>query len=192
MHLHHEGNESLVLDIGCHEWYNGVRLLGIKEGASLGNITQGPQPYMYIRKYWPKLMKPVHGTIQIGFCKIMKIGDKWFTEYPKHGDSMDNWEPEFLVTSMEQIGGTKRFSTTIGGYYGFFRYGLKEVAMIAPPGANAYALAGDPTFDGPERHKVAVKFYKITTDTSKRVMRQDELKNNYDTLMKLVEENTEE
>jgi hypothetical protein len=186
MHLHHDGEESLVCDVGCHEWYDGVRLLGLKKDACTPWIHQGPQPSTFVRKHWQKLMKPVKGKGELHFCKIMKVGRHWFTEYSKHGESLDTCEPEFLVTSMEKVGEIQEFHTPIGGFELFFRYGIREVKMIAPYGSNAYAIVGDPVMEGQKYHRAQLQFYKITADTTKRVLRSDEIKNDYDALMRII------
>lgn len=189
--MHHEGNESLVCNVSCHEWWNGVRLLGIRKGAKVNGIHQGARAYELLRKHWKDLMKPVEdGKVYPGFCHILQVGEQWFTDYPKQGESMDNWEPEFLVQSVENIGEPVVFKTTIGGYHGFFRYGIQEIKRISPPEANAYSFTDEPQCiweDGnPKYHTRTVQFHRIAFDPSQRLMRVAELVNDYDLLMQLV------
>ena len=103
---------------------------------------------------------------------------------------MDTGEPEFHVISLEKIGKPVKFTTTIGGYRGFFKYDIKEVEAIAPRGADVYTLAGDIEIisheGNPEYHRVPVQFYRAEVDTSQRLIREDELCNDYKTLMKLI------
>lgn len=103
---------------------------------------------------------------------------------------MDTGEPEFHVISLKKIGKPVEFTTTIGGYHGFFKYDIKEVEAIAPRGANVYDLAGDIEVifhDGtPGYHRVPVQFYRAEVDTSQRLIREDELCNDYEALMELI------
>jgi hypothetical protein len=186
-HLHHEQNESLVNDVGCHEWSNGVRLVGIKAGGDIRTgLHKGPSAHDLLRQHWQDLFFPVEQKMDIGFRALMKINNQWFTQYLKDGERMDAWEPEFIVTSMEKIGEPTLFQTTIGGYHGFFKYGIKEVEAIAPQNANAYSFASEPQISG-EHHIATVQFYRITADTTKRLMKADKLAHDFDLLMKLVE-----
>lgn len=192
--LHHEGNESLVLDVSCHEWWNGVRLVGIKAGGSIiSGIHAGPDARALLRKHWRELMVPIFppDINLVGFCALMKIGSQWFTQYPKQGEAMDTWEPEFAVVSTKKIGQPVLFRTTVGGgYYGFFRFGINEVKAYAPPGANAYYFVGEPQIESrdgnPEYHTAMVQFYLIGADTTLRLIRSDKLCHDYDTMMRLL------
>ncbi|MBU1755219.1 hypothetical protein KKH81_02990 [Patescibacteria group bacterium] len=194
-HLHHEGNESLVLDVSCHEWWNGVRVVGIQAGGNIrSGLNKGPDAYKLLRKYWRDLLVPVKKQEDVGFRGLVQIGDQWFTQYPKIGEGMDTWEPEFVVTSMEKVGAPVVFRTTVGGYHGFFKFGVNEVQAIAPPNANAYFFVGEPQNewnDGNPTHQTCeVQFYRIEADTSKRMVRADKLVHDYDTMMKLVAKET--
>ena len=191
--LHHEGNESLVLDVSCHEWFNGVRLVGIPVGSNISSgIHPGADVYGLLRKFWQKLLLPVANSEPVGFSALVKVGDQWFTQYPKAGESLDTGEPEYIVTHLETISEPVLFRTTIGGYHGFFRYGINEVQSIAPPNANAYFFVTDPILErregeDPTHQTAMVQFYRATVDTSNRLTRSDALANDYDTLMKLVD-----
>lgn len=191
--LHHEGNESLTNDVGCYGWYDGVRLVGIKAGASVRTgIKKGPDAYMLLREHWQKLLRPVFPPdipSAIGFRALVQIGKQWFTQYPKIGERMDTWEPEHVVTSMEKIGEPALFRTTVGGYHGFFKYGTNEVEAIAPPNANAYCTVSDPQIEwnggNPTHHTIMVQFYRIEADTTKRLMRAEILSRDFEKMMKL-------
>ena len=193
--VHHERERrvpsSIANYIGCHEWSNGVRLIGVRSKGPVSDIHTGPDSHKLLRSQWQKLMRPVTQRMPLGFCVLMNIGEELFTQYPKMGERMDNYEPEFKVTSTELIGEPVEFVTTVGGYHGFFKYGIKEVNVLAPPTANAYKLAGEPeiiwTDGNPTHHKVLVQFYKVEADTSQRLIREEELRNNYDLMMELVE-----
>ena len=187
MHMCHEGKESLVCDVDCHEWWNGVRLLGIREGADLGSIHRGADVGELLVHNWRSLMRPVEGSVAIGFVRIFQFGGRMFTQYPKVGERMDTHKPEFLVTSIRHVGEPVQFRTTIGGYHGFFKYGIKEVETIAPPEANAYDLVGDISMTEDQKHHEAmIQFYRIEADTSQRLIREKDLANDFETLMQLV------
>ena len=189
--LHHEGNESLVSDVSCHEWWNGVRVVGIQSGDNIrSGLHQGPDAYRLLRKYWCDLLVPVKEQETIGFRALLQIGEQWFTQYSKAGERMDTWEPEYVVTSIEKIDQPVLFRTIVGGYHGLFKFGVNEVQAIAPPNANAYFFVGEPQnewHDGNPTHQTCmVQFYRITVDSTKRMVRSDNLAYDYETLMRLV------
>jgi hypothetical protein len=199
MNLHHvedepdgrrESYESLVCDVSCHEWSDGTRLVGIRQGIEVINIAKGPEDIEeLIRKNWQKLMKPAPETKYVGFRNLIKINQNtWFTETLKKGNSMDSGEPEFLVTSIEKIEGPLDFVTKIDGYPIFFRYDMKDVVRIAPKKANAYSIIGDPDFLASDRnyHRASIQFYRVKIDTSRRLMRPTEISQNYDKLIVLL------
>jgi len=97
---------------------------------------------------------------------------------------MDTGEPEYLVKKWEKVGGPVQFSTTGNGSV-FFKYGLKEVQRLAPTGANAYDIVGDPV-PVEKMHVCTVQFYKVEADTTKRLVREDELSRDYETMMSLL------
>jgi hypothetical protein len=184
-HLHHEGDESLTNDVSCHEWWNSVRVVGIKAGGSIrSGLNEGPDAYQLLRKNWRDLLVPVKKEKEVGFCALVQIGEQWFTQYPKVGERMDTWEPEYVVTSAMKVGKPVLFRTTGCGSV-FFKFGVNEVKAIAPSNANAYFMVGEPTPEGDD-HVCMVQFYRIEADTSKRLMRADKLAHDYDTMMKLV------
>ena len=192
-HLCHEGNESLTLDVGCHEWWNSVRLVAIKPGGNIRTgIQTGPDAYRLLRDHWRELLIEVENPEQLGFRALVQIEDQWFTQYPKQGARMDTWEPECVVTSMRKVGEPVLFKTTVGGYHGFFRFGLSEVESLAPPGANAYNFVSDPEIEwvdgNPEYHTTMAQFYRIEADSSRRLIRADQLRHDYDKMMKLLRE----
>jgi len=199
-HCHHEGHESLTLDIDCHEWWNGVRLIGIKAGNSvISNIHQGPDVRRLLHNHWRDLLMSVAQPLtSIGFRHLVRIGDQWFTDFPKQGASLDTCEPEYVVTSQREVGQPVLFRTEIAGYHGLFKYGIKDVDAIAPPEANAYFFVDDPAVEwndgSPTHHFAQVQFMCVETDTTKRVMRSNELRHDYDRMMELLarEEEREE
>ena len=190
-HLHHEGNESLTNDVSCHEWWNGVRVVGIQAGGSIrSGLNKGPDADELLRKHWRDLLVPAKKQEDVGFRALVQIGKQWFIQYPKVGERMDTWEPEYVVTSAKKVGKPVLFRTTSGGSGVVFKFGVNEVKAIAPPNANAYFFVGEPVPEGSAYHVCMVQFYQIEADTSKRVMRADKLAHDYDTMMKLVAKET--
>ncbi len=192
-HMCHERNESLTLDVSCHEWGNGVRIVGIKAGGSIkSGLHHGPDVYELLRKHWRELLVPMFppDIALVGFRALMPIGDQWFTQYLKKGKGMDTWEPEYVVTSIEKIGEPVLFRTTVGGYHGFFKFGVNEIQAIAPPKANACLFVSEPEnewHDGNPTHQTAMaQFYQITVDASKRMMRANQLAHDFEKMMSLL------
>jgi len=190
--MHHEGNESLVHDVDCHEWWNGVRLVGIKAGGCLRTgLEAGPDAYRLLRQHWRELLVPMPEPEMVGFRGLMQIEDQWFTQYPKAGDGLDTWEPEYAIMALEKIGEPVFFRTEVGGYHGFFKFGANEVQAIAPPPANAYYFTGEPEIEwhdgNPTHHTCLVQFYRVEADTAKRLMRRSQLSHDYERMMQLLE-----
>jgi len=180
--------ESLWCDVSGHGWNDGTRLLAIPKGARPGRIHPGVGfVHGIVREHWQKLLQPVKRNNLVGFRALVQIGDQWFSQYPKNGPGMDAYEPEFCVTSIEPIGGVMDFVTPTLGYYGFFKYDIREVRRRAPLGANAYALAGEPkNIGGAEFQQCPIQFFRVTLDTTRRVRREADVENDFDTLMRLI------
>ncbi|MBP6883749.1 MAG: hypothetical protein KBC06_00760 [Candidatus Pacebacteria bacterium] len=192
-HLHQDGEESLTLDVSCHEWWNGVRLVGIQVGDEIhSGIQKGPDAHNLLRKHWRDLLVPVKKPEDVGFRGLMQIEDLWFTQYPKVGERMDTGEPEYLVISMEKVGDPVIFRTPVAGHHVFFKFGVNEVQAIAPLNANAYFFVGEPQNEpvefpnGHEYQTCEVQFYRIEAYTSKRMIRANKLAHDYDTMMSLL------
>lgn len=179
-------------DVGPYEWWNGTRMFGVQESGIAG-IRKGPDAYNLLRQNWRELMEPSGLTTTIdGFFVLTQFPDKtWFTQVDKPGEGMDTNEPEFLVTSIENIGKPVQFSTDVRHYHGFFKYAKKEARAVLPPEANAYTLVGDPTNvweDGnPVRQVCLVQAYRVEIDRSRRLVRKKVLANNYGRMMQLLE-----
>ena len=182
---HREQRKSLASDVECHEWWNGVRIVGIPRNAGMIRMHAGlPNRRETFDKHLDKLWvpNPGGGPITHGFWHLIEVGERMFTDYPKAGERMDTGEPEFAVTSIEPAGEVE-FSTTIGGYYGFLKYGIDEVRRIAPQGANAYTL-GDMRIEG-ERHVGPATFYRVGVDTSRRLRRMADVYRDFDLILAL-------
>lgn len=183
---------SLTCEVGCHAWSDGVRIAGVRADATMSGIHPGFENIRnLVQRHWKELLRPVSTPSHIDFCALVKIGRQWFTQCPKVGARMDTYEPEFHVISMKKVGDVVPFTTTIGdGYHGFFRYNLREMKSIAPLGANAYVVVGDPQIiwkDGnPTLHCARVQFYRVEIDTSRRLVHRKVLCNEYDTLMRIL------
>ena len=193
-HTHHEGKQNLISDVSCHEWWNGVRFIGIQKNTPITSIHEGINNISETRnKFWKKLMKPVSESISSkGFYALMNVNPlTLFTQYSKKGESMDTHEPEFKVISMKPIGNRIIFTTKIIGYHGYIKYGIKEIQQIAPMGANAYSITADPWLindlkENPTHHGMLIQFYRVGIDTSKRLMRTKDIRNDFDLMLDLV------
>jgi hypothetical protein len=191
MNVHHEAHESMAFDVICHEWWNGVRFVGVPNGAVAHPIDKGPgSADQLIKKQWRQLLQPVKPVNKVGLRRLMKIKDTHFTMYPKKGARVDTYEPEFVVTKMEPVGDPVEFQTIIGGHEAFFRYDITELKALAPRGANGYTLidAVEIVWGGgnPMWHKTRVQFYRTTVDSSKRVERAANLAKDFERMLKLV------
>jgi hypothetical protein len=202
MHMHHtarrKGYESLVHDIDCHEWWTGVRLVAVRGDGELESIHPGfGQASNWLKRYWRDLLRPTRiRTAQDRCHALVRLGKKnWFTQYPKQGESMDTGEPEFPVTSIEPVGEVVHFDTVIGGYHGFVRYGAKEAQRVLPEGANAYKFLDAKILydDGsPTRHRLWIKPFRVEVDYSQRLIRAEQLEQDFDLMMSLIEKSLNE
>lgn len=187
-----ESYESLAFEASCHEWWNGVRLIGVRGNEPITGINPGAESlHKLIAANWRDLMRPTKRATANGFYALMNFAGELFTQYPKQGERMDTHEPEFHVTKATLIEqGPKQFRTTVGGYHGFFKYGINEVRQIAPPEANAYKLPGEVEIEcqdgNPTHHLTPVEFYRVEIDPTKRLLRADQLRADYDLMMSLL------
>lgn len=190
---------SIANEISLHEWFNGTRFIGIRENATVTDIHPGfGDISKLIIRNWQMLMQSSSTPTDSGALYVimdggeeMDDGDEiLFTQYPKKGHSMDTHEPEFRVTDIENIGKLTGFITEVDGYYGFFRYDIKEVEALRPPEANAYTIFAPNIIweDGePTRHSAVIQFCKVKVDTTQRLIRRKDLENDFGTLMMLLE-----
>ncbi len=191
-HLGHQNGDSLVGDVGLHEWYDGVRLIAMKQKCDISRgVQKGPDPERLLRKYWRELLVTMQDKEEVGFRALVQVGDEWFTQYPKKGEGLDNLEPEYHITEFEKVGKPIQFRTTIRGWHGWLKYGINEVKAIAPFNANAYQIVGEVEMEmnggDPTHHTCLVQFYRVIADNTKRLMRADQLRHDYTTLMALME-----
>lgn len=190
--VHHQNGMQLpswACDVGIHEWWNGVRVLGVRPG-SIGEVRDGPDARQLLRKHWQELFAPSGlDRTPDGLFVLMQMPDKtWFTQIPKKGASADSYEPEFRVMSMKKVGELARFYTESNYPVPIFRYDRREAQAVLPKGANAYELVGDPTRTGGagSQETCLVQGYCIEIDHSKRLVRQDTLANDYERMMGLM------
>ena len=177
-------------DVGIHEWWNGVRLLGVRPGL-IGNVQDGPDARRLLLKHWQELFEPSGlDRMPDGLFVLMQMPDKtWFTQFSKMGASADSYEPEFRVMSMEKIGKPARFYTESNYPVPIFRYDIREAQAVLPKEANAYKLVGDPAKTGgiDSKETCLVQGYHIEVDYTKRLIRQYVLAFDYDRMMKLLQ-----
>lgn len=184
---------SLISDVDCHEWWNGVRLVGVRSGAEVKAIHPGiGNTFGLIKRHWRALLRTVKEPPVSGFHPIMKLDQgTWFTQCQKKGEGMDTYEPEFPVRRFECLGQPVRFISDILGYHGFYKYNIKTLRTIAPPEANSYYLVGEPRNiwgdDGPEKHCCYVQFCRSEVDYGQRLIRESQLANDADLIKILLE-----
>lgn len=190
--VHHQNGMQLpswACDVGIHEWWNGVRLLGVRPGP-VGKVQDGPDARRLLRKHWQELFEPSGlDRKPDGLFVLMQLPDKtWFTQFQKKGASADSYEPEFRVTSMEKVGELARFYTESNYPVPIFRYDIREAQGVLLKEANAYELVGDPTKTGgaDSQETCLVQGYRIEIDHTQRLVRQDALANDYDRMMQLL------
>ncbi len=190
--VHHQNGLQLpswTCDVDPHEWWNGVRLLGVRSGT-VSEVIDGPDARNLLRKHWQELFEPSDlDRAPDGLFVLMQMPDKtWFTQVPKKGASADSYEPEFRVTSIEKVGELARFYTASNYPVPIFRYDLREAQAVLPKEANAYELVGDPTRTGGagSQETCLVQGYRIEIDHTQRLVRQDVLANDYDRMMQLL------
>ena len=190
--VHQGGKEHPMwaCDMGIHEWWNGVRLLGVRAGST-STIVDGPDAHKLLHKHWQELFEPSElDHAPDGLHVLMQMTDKtWFTQIPKKGARADTYEPEFRVTSMEKVGELARFYTESNYPVPIFRYDIREAQAVLPKEANAYELVGDPAKTGgaDSQETCLVQGYKIEIDHTQRLVRQDALANDYDRMMQLLQ-----
>lgn len=177
--------KGLVSEVSCHEWRDGVRFVGVPAGATWSSgIGEAPQPHEVIRRNWRHLMQPNRDTPYTPphLYLLERASDEWFTRYPKpnDGERMDEGDVEFWVRSVREVGAPQQFKTDD---LFFLRYNLSRVVALAPRGANSYRIVDISDRDARGHTTVAVQFYVADVDTSGRLPRIKEIKQNYDLLM---------
>jgi hypothetical protein len=177
--------EGLTSDVSCHEWWNGVRFLAVPAGADwAGGVDESPNPHDVLRQRWQQLMRPIDDAMYVPprLYLLERVGDEWFTRYPKPpgGERMDESDVELHVRSVHPVGGTRQFQVD---EMFFLRYDLSQVMALAPAGVNAYLVTDVSPKDSQGKTTVVVQFFEADVDTSQRLPREKEIKQDYDLLM---------
>lgn len=200
------GHSSLITDIGCHEWWNGTKFIGIRKDAKMNKIDKCVDGSDLLEQNWKQLMVPVEKPVYPGSIRRIKnYQGQDFVEYLKNGNCIDIGEPEFLVLSKEPIGEPVDFKTTTGGTDLFFRYDIKEISVLAPPESNSYSFTEEirSVYITPKRipiigflfkhrqaqsfHVTKVQFYRANIDYSHRLIRASQLANDYEKMIELID-----
>ena len=134
-----------------------------------------------VEKDWKKCLVENIDTVQ-DFYSLMSLGDQYFAQYEKDGDSMDIFEAKFPVTSIKKIGGQVSFRTQIHGSP-FLKYHIDEVKKVCPQGANSYEIIGE--VSPGDWVNVPIQFYYTTLDNTKRIMMVSEVLKNKELLFEL-------
>ena len=172
------GNNDLSVSttISCRPEKGGVKFVILTEQEGEGIYAIEADPLLDLKK----CSVPDTSKAPTFVSLRMKKG-KFFVEYPKEGNGMDTGLPKHEVLSIEPIGEETSFQTDECLF--FLRYGIKEVKKVAPPEANAYLITG--SVSPGKVVNVPVQFYKVTFDSSKRILTPTELYNNFDLLCEI-------
>lgn len=185
-----EQRTSLASDVSCHEWSDGVRLVGVRTVGAERMGRGMPSLSRLLEDKLDKVTVPNVAVPATDFWHLVTRGGRFYTDAPKDGERMDRGVPEFPVNLAREVG-KAQFKTTFGGYHGFFKYGIDEVRRIAPPGANAYVVGEieiESTAGSPTHHVAEITFFAVEVDASKRVLTDGEVYANEDLVMELVED----
>lgn len=162
-------------EVSPHDWHDGARFAGWRANAAAGDIHQGVDVSKAVARC-PDLLWRDHGGPVPALDVLVRVGEGWFTAYPKEGARLDTGLPMHRVLSMEPVGGAAAFETTEGGYGGWLKYDVSEVLAIAPEGADAYALEGDAeSVEGTGMLRQGVRFYRVTADRTRRLATPEEV-----------------
>lgn len=180
---------SVSSQVDISDLTSAARFIAITGKGTLAKVSDGLESALKnIAKNWKKLLVPNKGRTP-SIYTLKEIDDQLFVQYREDDDVMGSGEPAFHVNRARKIGKEKLFVTEILGYYGFFKYELKDVKAIAPEDANAF-LMGEPEniweYGNPVKQKVPVQFYKVDVDTSRRILRDEEVKKDIKLVKSLV------
>ncbi len=167
----------------------GATFVSIPPGAGLSNgIMQPKEEEELLYRYWEYLRVPADNVGTLCVYPLMNIGNQFFTQYIKRGETKDILEPEYVVTGLTKVGEVTEFRTRTGSG-GEFKYSINEIKKITPPGANAYMLIGDHEEvdygDQPYEYCL-IQFFNAKVDTTSRIMRKEQLKFKHEKFIELV------
>ncbi len=182
------GRASVQVQIDVHGWNHSARFCGWRAGAAPGDIPEDDS-VAWARKARPDLLLAGKDDGPEPRLRALTRSDgQWFAQRPKEGSGLDTADPMYPVEAIVPVGEPVEFSTTIGGYHGFFKYDIGEVEALAPAGANAYAFAGPVGFNDACTHHVRrVQFYAAVIDTGRRLYSKAEVAADPELAMRLVE-----
>lgn len=177
----------LQCDISPHDWTDGVRFAATRAGGQFADIHPGYDHGRSLLKARELLWVEDAGSADAtdGFDALMRLQGDWFTQYPKIGETLDTMQPRHRVVECSPIGEPVTMRTRIGGYHGFFKYGIAEARRLAPDGANGYAIVGAPAIAGND-HVCDLQFYRTTVDRSRKLMTQQDVYSDYDLLVRVA------
>ncbi len=180
---------SVSTQIDVSDLASAGRFIALSEKGVLGEVSGGlEEVFRDFAGNWEKLTVPYSGEVQDVFT-LKKKGGEMFAMYPKEGARMDTGIPQFHVKSLKPVPGPKSLRTSIGGYHGFVKYDLSEMVAIMPEGANAF-LKGEPSLimkDGnPDQHEIPVTFFNAKVDTSKRILKAKEVREDMNLVRRLL------
>lgn len=184
------GKSSISTDIDVSDLTHAARFIAMSGKGYLGAVNNRLESILRdLEANWELLTTPTEGSQGKELYVLQTRGAKNFTEYREDDDIMDSGVPQFPVRCLKRVGEPTTFTTQILGYHGFFKYHQADVRKICPEGANAYTV-GEPTviYEGgnPVKHAVSIRFYSADVDTSRRILREEEIKGNIGLVQKLL------
>jgi len=173
VHRHPDIVPRVECDIGTQDWTDGAKFVGVRGVGEVTRILPQFDRDDTIKKRIDLLWIDDEGDSRSvsGFGPLIKIGNRWFSQYPKTGEAMDTGSAMHAVVSHELIGGPVMLKTS--GRF-FFKYGLDEARRIAPEGANAYHICG-PVEQGDNEIIAPLQFSRVVVDRSRRLMTKKEV-----------------
>lgn len=104
-----------------------------------GDVVGGLDVYQLLLRNWKELLEPSGlSRAPSGPFVLMQMPDMtWFTQIPKKGASVDTYDPEFRVVSIEKVGDYTYFYTASNYPVPIFRYASHEAQAVLSKEANA-------------------------------------------------------
>jgi hypothetical protein len=185
VHTHFGYGQGLVCEVHCHGWGDGARFVGMPADKSWDDgLAELPRPHEVLRREWQRFLRPNNDEVYVPprLYLIEWTGSEWFTRCSKEPgvERLDEGDIEFHVDSVSRLGEPRQF--TVDDDF-FLRYDLAQVVALAVEGANAYEIVSWDPKDSRGLTTVTVQFYEADVNTSRRLPRVKEIKQNYNLLM---------
>lgn len=149
-------------------------------------IAQGPEwVSSLITDNWQQLVKPCDNPVISSLNRLVGKPRQYFVQIAKEdGVNTDNCQALHPVNQLDALGEVMTFKVKTHSHFSF-AYDLKDLADIAPEGANAYRFVSGVT-DGVHFQKIEVQFYRADIDYTVALPQAADVRQDYDLLMQLV------